>query len=168
MKSTRLLRANLRALLRARGQTPHDLAFFCRRSDAWISKILNEDEHDSQARDLPLKYLDRIADFFGVAAYQLFQPGISAITERRKANDRRTGIERRARSRTPGAILAADLELTPEDVSDLLQLRALGKTKRAELRKMIDERLRGRRFRPKRGIADVARESSPETRVATD
>jgi hypothetical protein len=90
MRSSRLLRRNLESLLRARGQTQHDLAQWCRRSDAWLSKILDENAN----RGLPLKYLDRIADFFGIATYQLFQPGISPLLERRKG-ERRIGLDRR-------------------------------------------------------------------------
>ena len=90
MRTSLLLRRNLEALLQARGQTQHDLAFWCRRSDAWLSKILD----DNANRGLPLKYLDRIADFFGIAAYQLFQPGITPLLERRKG-DRRAGMDRR-------------------------------------------------------------------------
>lgn len=90
MRSTLLLQRNLESLLRARGQSQHDLAVWCRRSDSWLSKILDGNAN----RGLPLKYLDRIADFFGIAPYQLFQPGINPLLERRKG-DRRKGIDRR-------------------------------------------------------------------------
>ncbi len=76
--------------MRARGQTRHDLAMWCRRSDAWLSKIMDVNGQ----RGLPLKYLDRISDFFGIATYQLFQPGITPLHERRKG-DRRSGSDRR-------------------------------------------------------------------------
>jgi transcriptional regulator with XRE-family HTH domain len=90
LKAHYLLKKNVDALLKARQQTRKELAFFCRRSEAWISKIFG-----SPNRNIPLKYLDRIADFFGLATYQLFQPGISPLTERRKGKDRRTGRDRR-------------------------------------------------------------------------
>jgi len=84
MKAGYLFKKNVETLLKARGHTRHDLAFYCRRSDAWISKILGNSD-----RNLPMKYLDRIADFFGIATYQLFQPGISPLTERRKGPSQR-------------------------------------------------------------------------------
>jgi hypothetical protein len=46
------------------------------------------------SREFPLKYWDKIADFFGISTYQLLQPGVSQLTERRKAQ-RRSGVERR-------------------------------------------------------------------------
>ena len=103
MRSALVLRRNLEALLRARQQTQHDLAQWCRRSDAWLSKILDE----NAKRGLPLKYLDRIAEFFGIAAYQLFQPGISPLLERRKG-ERRMGLDRRVAD--PQAVLRSPAE----------------------------------------------------------
>lgn len=99
MKAGYLFKKNVETLLKARGHTRHDLAFYCRRSDAWISKILGNSD-----RNLPMKYLDRIADFFGIATYQLFQPGISPLTERRKG-ERRKGADRRV-SRLPDLLRA--------------------------------------------------------------
>lgn len=90
MRANLLLKHNIDALLRARGQTRKDLAMWCHRTESWISKIfLNAN------REIPLKYLDRIADFFGLATYQLFAPGISPLTERRKGHERRNGKDRR-------------------------------------------------------------------------
>lgn len=90
MKADFLFRHNVETLLKARNQTKHDLCVWCRRSDAWLSKILGK-----ESRNVPMKYLDRIADFFGLEAYQLFLPGITAFTERRRGGDRRSGKERR-------------------------------------------------------------------------
>lgn len=56
--------------------------------ETWISKILKED------RGIQLKDLDKIADFFGLTVHQLFSPGISPLTERRRGQ-RRSGRERR-------------------------------------------------------------------------
>jgi hypothetical protein len=95
MKASALLKQNIDALLKARGQTQHDLAVWCRRSDGWLSKILADEPDIKKARGLPLKYLDRIADFFGLATYQLFQPGIGPLTERRSRVSRRSGRDRR-------------------------------------------------------------------------
>lgn len=90
MRASGLLKHNIDALLTGRRQNRKDLADWCRRSESWISKIFS-----SPKREIPLKYLDRIADFFGLATYQLFQPGISELTERRVHSDRRTGRDRR-------------------------------------------------------------------------
>lgn len=89
MKAVQLLSNNISALLRARGQTQHDLALWCHHSDVWLSNFLKG------TRQIQLKDMDRIADFFGVATYQLFQPGLTHETERRSAKDRRGGRERR-------------------------------------------------------------------------
>jgi transcriptional regulator with XRE-family HTH domain len=111
MRTSLLLRRNLESLLKARGQTQRDLAQWCRRSDAWLSKILD----DNANRGLPLKYLDRIADFFGIAAYQLFQPGITPLLERRKG-DRRGGLDRRLAS------AAALLRDPSQDARELVRM----------------------------------------------
>lgn len=88
MKAVRLLSENIQALLKGRGQSQHDLAQWCRHSDVWLSYFL------SGKREIQFADLDRIADFFGIATYQLFQPGISPLTERR-VKDRRNGRDRR-------------------------------------------------------------------------
>jgi hypothetical protein len=90
MKAKALLKHNIDTLLKARHQQRQDLAQWCRRSPAWLTQILTKPE-----REFPTKYLDRVADFFGIAVYQLFQPGISQLTERRKATERRSGQDRR-------------------------------------------------------------------------
>lgn len=89
LKTTVLFAENIRALLHDRHQTQDNLARWCHRSGVWLSKIL---KCERQAR---MEDLDRIADFFGLATYQLFQPGLSSVTERRRAGDRRTGKDRR-------------------------------------------------------------------------
>ena len=116
------MKRNVDALLKARGQTRRDLAFWCRRGDAWISKIMAEDR-----REFPMKYFDRIADFFGIATYQLLQPGISHLTERRVGKDRRTGQERRIGARHPKADVTPirRLDLTSEDEAVLADIRSL-------------------------------------------
>lgn len=92
MRANDLMKHNIRALLKGRSQTQRDLAQWCRKSDAWIGKILKEER-----REFPMKYWDKIADFFGISVYQLIQPGISILTERRRG-DRRSGQERRLRN----------------------------------------------------------------------
>jgi transcriptional regulator with XRE-family HTH domain len=128
VKAHYLLKQNVDALLKARGQTRKELAQFCRRSEAWISKIFSDKE-----RNIPLKYLDRMADFFGLATYQLFQPGISPLTERRSGHERRTGRDRRISRAADVLTLApslAELEaelkkLSPEEYNRWVR-RAFG------------------------------------------
>lgn len=96
MKAGLLIKANIDTLLRARNQSRKDLAQYCYKSESWISKIFKEPRRAFSLRDV-----DRIADFFGIATYQLFQPGISSLTERRLSerrvsSDRRIGHAQRA------------------------------------------------------------------------
>lgn len=88
------MRNNISALLSARRDSQADLASWLKHSRSWINKFLNGE------RQVQLKDLDRIADFFGIATYQLFQPGVSQLTERRiqerrKRPDRRIGHQQR-------------------------------------------------------------------------
>lgn len=83
------LRYNIESLLRTRGHTQRDLAFFLKRHPTTINKFMKG------TRELQFADLDKIADFFGLATYQLFQPGISPLTERRDGRERRSGHERR-------------------------------------------------------------------------
>lgn len=148
MKATFLLKKNIEALLSARGQSQHDLASWCRRSDAWISKILSETSNPKSERGVPLRDLDRIADFFGLAAYQLFQPGISPLTERRKGGDRRSGRDRRVSHLTQelrGALSPANAHITEEDIADLIRLRTISAESRVQVRQDIDALARSER-----------------------
>lgn len=83
MKTTLLLAKNVQALLHGRREPPIALAKWCGHSGAWLSAIL------AGKRQFRMPDLDRMADFFGVSSYQLLQPGISALTERRHVKDRR-------------------------------------------------------------------------------
>lgn len=140
MRASLLLKHNIDTLLKARHQTRHDLAVWVRQStdkgkvDPWISKIFTA--HD---REFQMKYLDRIADFFGIAVYQLFQPGISPFTERRKGHDRRGGRDRR--------ISANVLSEKPGDVDVMSLIRALstrGRQRALEhLVDLVNKELRG-------------------------
>lgn len=94
LRAAVIMRNNVRALLVARKDSQAALAHWLRHSRSWINKFLNGD------RQIQLKDLDRVADFFGLATYQLFQPGIGSLTERRvqerrKRPDRRIGHARR-------------------------------------------------------------------------
>lgn len=93
MRASNLLKENIDALLKAHHQHRKDLAQWCYRGESWISKIF---KHAN--REIPLKYLDRIADFWGLKPYQLFQPGIARSTERRQLQ-RRSAVERRVGQR---------------------------------------------------------------------
>lgn len=135
LKASHLLKQNINTLLKARGQTQRDLAVWCRRTESWLSQIFTNDD-----RGLPVKYLDRIADFFGIATYQLFQPGISPLTERRKA-DRRKGGDRRVSHLTQqlhATLAPASAHITEEDISDLIRLRALSAGSRVVVRHQVE------------------------------
>jgi transcriptional regulator with XRE-family HTH domain len=84
-----LLAENIRSLLNGRGLTETSLAVWCGHRPAWISKIL------SNERGVKIADLGKIADFFGLTTSELFSPGISLLTERRKSQ-RRTCHERRS------------------------------------------------------------------------
>lgn len=122
LKAKQLLKHNIDTLLRARGQTRHDLAMWCRRDDSWLSKIMDQ----GKDRNIQLAYLDRIADFFGIATYQLFQPGISPLTERRVHGDRRSGRDRRLSRALP-------LSQKPGDVDLMELIRALSREGRQQV-----------------------------------
>jgi hypothetical protein len=85
---------NIRALLDSRGIEDKALAIWCGHRPPWLSKIL------SGERGIPIKELGKVADFFALTVSDLFQFGISSMTdrrrrERRQAIDRRTGRDRR-------------------------------------------------------------------------
>lgn len=137
MRAVQLLKHNIDTLLKARNQTRRDLAQWVRQSmdhrkiDPWISHIFNTPDAEFQ-----MKYLDRIADFFGVTVYQLFQPGISHLTERRKV-DRRSGKDRRLSAlnhQVRESVSSVVANLKPVDVADLIRLRGLSEESRATLR----------------------------------
>lgn len=89
LKSLYILRENIRSLLAARKEEQKALAEWCGHDKSWMNKFLNE------GRGIRVGDFDRIASFFGIETYQLFQPGISRLTERRSGADRRTQKERR-------------------------------------------------------------------------
>lgn len=98
MHANRQMKQNVAALLKGRGLTQKDLADWCHKTQTWASKILDL----NSPRVFPLKYWDKIADFLGVSTYQLLQPGISSVTERRKTQ-RRSGKERRVGRKSASA-----------------------------------------------------------------
>lgn len=96
VKATFLLKENISTLIRLQGHERKALLMACGRvtgrtmSNSWLSKALSDPK-----RSIPLKYLDVIAEFFGVEPYQMLQPGINDYTERRSGKDRRGGTDRR-------------------------------------------------------------------------
>jgi hypothetical protein len=150
MKALPLLKQNIEALLRARHQDQKDLAQWCRRTEAWLSAALSKEE-----RGIPVKYLDRIADFFGLATYQLFQPGITPLTERRSKVSRRSGHDRRISNLRVVADATPHLmvSLEPEEVARVQRLRLLSETDRQKVDDLLREVLRrpGKGGGPSRG-----------------
>lgn len=122
-KANYLMKTNVDALLRRRHYNREDLSRYCRREVSWASKILNDER-----RWFPMKYWDRISDFFGVATYQLLQPGAFSVLTERRRGDRRSGKDRRVRdvaavahNAQPLALAVAQevLTLDQEDVGAL-------------------------------------------------
>jgi hypothetical protein len=164
MKALALLKHNIDAILKERRQTRRDLAQYVRQSfdnkkiDPWISHIFTDADAEFQ-----MKYLDRIADFFGVTVYQLFQPGISHLTERRKS-ERRTGRERRlgtVQHRIRARVAETTGTVTDEDVSDLLFLKRLGESSRATIRERMHELERSAHQTAARGRGRRHAETAP-------
>jgi hypothetical protein len=137
MKALPLLKHNIDTLLKARHQTRRELAVWVRQSmdrkkvDPWISQIFTHPD-----REFQMKYLDRIADFFGIAVYQLFQPGISHLTERRKA-ERRSGQDRRVSRAFPSV-------QQPTDADFLAKLRLLYPDERKKIEHWMEALRLGR------------------------
>jgi transcriptional regulator with XRE-family HTH domain len=127
MKSGRQLRLNMDAMLKARGQTRTQLAAACGLSRSWASKVWKESPDPQDTRGIPMKSLDAVADFFGVSVYNLFQPGISHLTERRAGADRRSVVDRRVSVLPRGLPVTPirQISVTPEDEAVLADLHAL-------------------------------------------
>jgi transcriptional regulator with XRE-family HTH domain len=89
LRALHVIRTNISGLLYQRKQSQSDLASWLNKDKSWMNKFLNG------SRQIQLKHLDRIADFFGLATYQLFQPGIVPGSERRSGRERRSGHDRR-------------------------------------------------------------------------
>lgn len=89
LRAVNQLRENVKALLLARKEDQKTLAFHMGVHPTTVNKFLQG------TREVQLAALDSMADFFGIATYQLFQPGISRLTERRSGRDRRSGTDRR-------------------------------------------------------------------------
>lgn len=153
MKANALMKANVDAVLKARHQTREDLSKWCRREVSWASKILN-----SPTRWFPMKYWDKISDFVGLSPYQLLQPGIAPLHERR-GRERRSGRDRRVRGvehHVRESISQLVSTLTQDDVALLLQVRSLGPDDRDLVRKSLAALPRRRTKRePKKPSGDA-------------
>lgn len=91
LRSLHILRSNIQALLLKRKESEAKLAAHLRfKHRSSLNKFLNNDRAGFQ-----MWRLDLLADFFGLPTYQLFQPGISPLLERRVVRDRRMGQDRR-------------------------------------------------------------------------
>lgn len=88
LRALEQLRQNIETLLRIRKEHQKTLAFATGIDKSTINKFLGG------TRELQLADLDKVAEFFGIATYQLFQPGIAPLTERR-LGERRRGRDRR-------------------------------------------------------------------------
>jgi transcriptional regulator with XRE-family HTH domain len=102
LRAVNQLRENIKALLLVRKEEQKSLALAASIDPSTLSKFLKGE------REIQLANLDAVADFFGIATYQLFQPGISVLTERR-VSERRAGRDRRIghAQRQLGALRAA-------------------------------------------------------------
>lgn len=87
------LRMNVEFLLAQRRRSKADLAAEMKIDPSTLSKFLRG------SREIQFHHLDGMAAFFGTQIYELFQPGISPLTERRKIADRRMGLDRRQTKR---------------------------------------------------------------------
>lgn len=119
MSPNALMKANIDAFLRARGLNRRGLARYVlrthdERADTWISKIMKA---ENENREFGMEYWPRICEYLGVSVYQLFQPGFSVETERRKTS-RRSGRDRRKLS------VSADVARVPAavDIVDILNV----------------------------------------------
>ena len=83
------LRMNVESLLRERHKSKADLAAEMGIDPSTLTKFLKG------TREIQFHHLDGMAACFGLQAYQLFQPGISPLLERRVLKDRRMGHDRR-------------------------------------------------------------------------
>lgn len=90
-KTAEEIRTNITALLTRDHVTPSALSGACGHTRSWMSRFLQRKRHELQLGDL-----DKIADFFQIAVYDLFRPTHGSISDRRRLKgDRRTGLDRR-------------------------------------------------------------------------
>lgn len=156
VKANRILKQNIDALLRRDHLNRKDLAQACGNKESWISKIYRD---PTEKREIPLKYLGRIADLFGVEVYELFQPGRwTTQSDRRSGFDRRTGQERRVghKMRELGA-LRAELEAAQAPVGGKGKPDAALSREAAAVQSLAAELMR--RFRALAADPDLGRQT---------
>ena len=171
MRAYAVMKANVDAVLKARGITREDLSKYCRREVSWASKILNDPE-----RWFPMPYWDRISDFLGLLPYQLLQPGISAVTERRKTSDRRSGRDRRLSAMSHHvreSVSSTIANLSAADVADVIRWRTLTEESRAAVRETMQaversEQQGARRRRARPSAEMVVGAATPPVGHATE
>ena len=69
MKSQRILRQNIAAILRARGMTPADLAKACGLSRSWATKVFKERRDPRDQRPITMQHLEKFVEVLGLSAY---------------------------------------------------------------------------------------------------
>lgn len=161
LRAVNQLRENIRALMRARGIEQQALAFALRRHPTWINKFLKG------TRPITIADLDGLADFFGLSAYQLFMPGISSVTERRRGDERRAGRDRRiSQSHRQLEVVAAEMArarneqtLTPLESAALERIRALDPEMKSAMLSMMD-RLKAPKKKPRNTNNPAAKKSA--------
>jgi hypothetical protein len=89
-----LLRMNIQELLKARRMKPAELARMLRRTNPWLSRIMNPPENKRERRSMRLPDIERVARVFGLAPHELLTPGIHRFTERRHVERRVTPTRR--------------------------------------------------------------------------
>ncbi len=101
-KASVQLAMNVRYLLDEFHVTQADLCAHAKVDPSTFTKFMQG------KRELQLFHLDGIASKFGLSVYQLFQPGISRLTDRRVIPDRRMGHDRRNPDRLAHVPLATE------------------------------------------------------------
>lgn len=163
LRANRILKDNIDALLRRDRLNRKDLAEWCGNKESWISKIYRD---PTEKREIPLKYLGRIADLFGVEVYELFQPGRwSTTTDRRSGFDRRVAHERRVghKMRELGA-LRAELEAAQAPVTGKGKADAAVSREEAAIRSLAADLMRRFRALQREEPAPDVRRQTPRTR----
>lgn len=85
------LRANVKELIRVRGFTQQEVAIAAEVDATTFSKFLNGKDE----REIQLWQLDKIAELFDMAVYELYLPYLPGVHAERRKGDRRSGRDRR-------------------------------------------------------------------------
>lgn len=156
MRAYALMKANVDAVLKARGIAREELSKLCHRDPSWASKILTNDK-----RWFPMPYWDRICSILGLEPYQLMQPGISAYTERRR-HQRRSGRDRRISAmnhHVRESVSELIATLSERDVARIIRWKALG----AKGQEAVDDALQATEHSAREGARRKTRRPPAET-----